>query len=75
MSFRRRKPAKITYQLLRCIDENGEATKWDLTKIVGTTGQFDHYVTNYLMRNGFVEERQENRTFEREDCFKERTAC
>ena len=63
MSFRRRKPAKITYQLLRFIDENGEATKLDLTKIVGTTSQFDHYVINFLMRKGFVEERQEDRYY------------
>lgn len=58
--MRRRKPAEITYKLLRCISENGEATKWDLTKIVGTTSQFDSYVTNYLMKEGLVEERQEN---------------
>jgi len=63
MSFRRRKPAKITYQLLRYIDENDEATKWDLTKIVGTTSQFDHYVTNFLMRKGFIEERREDRFY------------
>jgi predicted transcriptional regulator len=63
VSFRRRKPADITYKLLRCIDEQGEATRWDLTKIVGTTSQFDGYVTNFLMKNGFVSERQEGRHY------------
>jgi len=63
MSFPRRKPAEITYKLLRCIDESGEVTKWDLTKIVGTTGQFEHYVDNYLIRNKLVEERQEGRYY------------
>ena len=63
MSFRRRKPADITYKLLREIAEEGEATKWDLTKIVGTTSQFDGYVTNFLMKNGFVSERQEGRFY------------
>jgi predicted transcriptional regulator len=63
LSFRRRKPAEITYKLLRCIDEDGEATKWDLTKIVGTTSQFDSYVSEYLIENGFISERQEGRYY------------
>ena len=61
MSVTRRKPATITYKLLRCIAENGEARKWDLTKIVGTTGQFDHYVRDYLMKQNMVEERVDGR--------------
>ena len=63
MSSRRRKPAEITYKLLRCIDEEGEATKWDLTKIVGTTSQFDSYVSEYLIKNNFVSERREGRHY------------
>ena len=61
MSLLRRKPAEITYKLFRCMAEKGEARKWDLTKIVGTSSQFDHYVANFLMRKGFVEERKEGR--------------
>ncbi len=63
MSFRRRRPAEITYKLLRCIVEDGEATKWDLTKIVGTTSQFDSYVSGYLIKNRFVSERQDGRHY------------
>jgi predicted transcriptional regulator len=63
LSFRRRRPAEITYKLLRCIIEDGEATKWDLTKIVGTTSQFESYVSEYLILNGFVAERQDGRNY------------
>ena len=63
MSFRRRRPAEITYKLLKCISDDGEATKWDLTKIVGTTSQFDGYVSEYLINYGFVSERQEGRYY------------
>lgn len=63
MSFRRQRPAEITYKLLRCIVEDGEATKGDLIKIVGTTSQFESYVSEYLILNGFVAERQDGRNY------------
>lgn len=63
MSFRRRKPVEITYKLLRCIVEDGEATKWDLTKIVGTTSQFDSYVQESLVNKGFITERKDGRHY------------
>lgn len=59
MSSSRREPSLIALQLLDCIDENGEASRWDLVKILGNTSQFRHWVEDFLMRDGFVEEREE----------------
>lgn len=59
MSSSRREPSLIALQLLDCIDENGEASRWDLVKILGNTSQFRHWVEGFLMRDGFVEEREE----------------
>ena len=44
---------EIAYELLRFIQLN-EATKWDLIKIVGNNRQFDHWVSEFLVKDGFV---------------------
>jgi predicted transcriptional regulator len=65
MSFPRRKPSRIALELLDCIDQKeGKATKWDLIKILGNESQFQHWVTNFLMKDKFIKELQEsNHTF------------
>ena len=55
---------EITYKLLKCIDDdNGETTRWALTKIVGTSSQFRSYVGTNLIDKGFVTERIEGRHY------------
>lgn len=63
MSSSRREPSQIALKLLDCIDEKGEATRWDLIKILGNTSQFHHWVEDFLMRERFVEERRESRNY------------
>jgi predicted transcriptional regulator len=65
MPFPRRTPARIALELLDCIDKrNGEASKWDLIKVVGTESQFHYWIEEFLLRDKFVEEqRKSNRYF------------
>ena len=62
MSFPRRNPSKIALELLDCIDQKERrATKWDLIKILGNEAQFTHWVTDFLVKDRFVEEIIESR--------------
>ena len=63
MSSSRREPSQIALELLDCIDEEGEATRWDLIKILGNTSQFHHWVEEFLVKEEFVEERRESRNY------------
>ena len=67
MSFPRRPPTRIALELLDCIDQKtGKATKWDLIKVVGNESQFRHWVTEFLMKDKFIQEIKEaNHTFYR----------
>lgn len=67
MSFPRRKPSRIALELLNCIDQKeGKASKWDLIEIVGNESQFQHWITNFLVKDRFIEEIHEsNRSFYR----------
>jgi len=75
MPFPRRNPRKIALELLKCIDQKeGRATKWDLIKILGNEAQFTHWVTNFLVKDRFVDEITESRYYfysktERGDLF------
>jgi predicted transcriptional regulator len=46
---------EIAYELLRFIQFN-ESSKWDLIKIVGNNRQFEHWVSGFLVEDGFVSE-------------------
>lgn len=61
MSSSKRSPSQIALELLNCIDEKGEASRWDLIKILGNTWQFHHWVEDFLMKEKFVEERRQSR--------------
>jgi predicted transcriptional regulator len=64
MSFPRRKPSRIALELLNCIDQKeGKASKWDLIKILGNESQFRHWVTEFLIKDKFVEEHQESKHY------------
>lgn len=61
MSFPRRKPSRIALELLNCIDQKeGKASKWDLIKILGNESQFQNWITNFLVKDRFIEEIQES---------------
>ena len=61
MPFRRRPPAEIASDLFNCIDErNGQASKWDLIKIVGTESQFHFWVEEFLLKERFIEQQLES---------------
>jgi len=64
MSFLRRDPSRIALELLGCIDQKeGRATKWDLIKILGNEAQFTHWVTDFLVKDKFLEETIESRNY------------
>jgi len=61
MVFPRRSPARIASELFDSIDErNGRASKWDLTKVLGTEAQFHYWVEEFLLKDKFVEEKLES---------------
>lgn len=59
----RRTPSFIALEILNCIDEKGEATKWDLIKILGNEAQFSKWVDNFLLDEGVLIERREGRNY------------
>jgi len=59
VSSSRRKPSEIVLEILDCIVDKGEATRWDLTKILGTTWQFHHWIEDFLLKERFITERKE----------------
>lgn len=63
MPLKRRKPTEIALEVLECIDEKGEATKWDILKILGTGWQFQHWMEEFLLKERFVEKCQKNNHF------------
>jgi len=64
MSVSRRKPARIALDLFDCIDErNGQASKWDLIKVVGTESQFHYWVEEFLLKDKFIEEKKKSKRY------------
>lgn len=60
MPAKRRNPSEIALEILDFIEHNGEASKWDLTKILGTGSQFHHWIDDFLLKEKFVQERKES---------------
>jgi hypothetical protein len=61
LAFPRRKPSIIALELFNCIDQNnGKASKWDLIKILGNESQFQKWVAEFLIKDKFITEKQEN---------------
>lgn len=61
MSFPRRAPRRIVLESLNLIDQkNGQATKWDLIKILGNEAQFNSWVRDFLVNDKFVNENTES---------------
>ena len=62
MSHPRRTASQIAFDILQSVDEKGEATKWDLLKIVGNTQQFRHWIEDFLLPKKVLIERTEGDT-------------
>lgn len=55
-----RRPAKdIAFDILKFVDKKGEATRWDLIKILGNNPQFRHWIEDFLIPNKILVERIE----------------
>jgi predicted transcriptional regulator len=57
----RRSPSEIALELLNSIDKENGATKWELTKILGNTEQFRHWVEDYFFKDGLITEHHSGR--------------
>jgi predicted transcriptional regulator len=55
----RRSPDTIALELLNCIEEKGEATKWDLIKVLGNETQFRIWIEEFLLSEKVLYERRE----------------
>jgi len=59
----RRTPDTIALELLDCVAEKGEATKWDLIKVLGNDAQFRKWIEEFFLPEGVLEERREGRNY------------
>lgn len=59
----RRSPDTIALELLNAVGERGEATKWDLIKVLGNEAQFRIWINNFLLPEKVLEERREGRNY------------
>lgn len=54
----RRSPGVIALEVLDCVGE-GEASRWDLIKVLGNEAQFRVWVEEFLLPEGVLTERRE----------------
>ena len=59
----RRSPGEIALAILKCVEEKGEATKWDLLKVVGNDVQFRNWIEDFLIPEGVLIERRDGRHY------------
>ena len=59
----RRSPDVLALELLDCVEKNGEATKWDLIKVLGNETQFRIWVEDFFLRDKVLLERREGRHY------------
>lgn len=59
----RRSPDIIALKILNCVEQNGEATKRDLIKVLGNETQFRLWIENFLLPEKFLAERREGRNY------------
>jgi predicted transcriptional regulator len=58
-----RSPVEIAYEIMKHIKDNGGASRWDLIKILGNTRQFHHWVTDFLVQDGFLKEHNDGNSY------------
>ncbi len=59
----RRTPDIIALDLLECIEEKGQATKWDLIKILGNERQFHLWIEKFFLSEGVLVEHRDGRKY------------
>ena len=59
----RRTPSTIALEILNCIEEKREATKWDLIKVLGNETQFRIWINQFLLPEKIIVERREGRHY------------
>jgi len=59
----RRTPDVIALELLDAVEERGEATKWDLIKVLGNEAQFRKWVEGFMLSEKVLVERREGRNY------------
>ncbi len=59
----RRTPDTIALELLNAVEERGEATKWDLIKVLGNEAQFKTWIEDFLLPERVLAERREGRNY------------
>jgi len=63
MTHPRRTASKIALDILDVIEENEEATKWDILKVVGNSQQFTHWIDDFFLKEKIIEEKVEGRYY------------
>ena len=59
----RRTPDSIALELLDSVEKNGEATKWDLIKVLGNESQFKIWIEDFFLPEKVFVERREGRRY------------
>ena len=59
----RRPPDAIALQILDCVEEKGEANKWDLIKVLGNEAQFKIWIIDFFLPENLIEARREVRHY------------
>jgi len=59
----RRSPDTIALELLNTVDDRGEATKWDLIKVLGNETQFRIWIENFFLPEKVLVEHREGRHY------------
>ena len=59
----RRSPDTIALELLNTVEAKGEATRWDLIKVLGNEAQFRIWITNFYLTEKVLVERREGRNY------------
>ena len=59
----RRSPDTIALELLNTVDDRGEATKWDLIKVLGNETQFRIWIENFFLPEKVLVEHRDGRHY------------